>query len=941
MKRLELARYLPYRLVSHHPFIMSPFVSLDKVFLNMLRFFVCLLFIHSITSSPSTPSISKATAVALSSSNSIPSKNNSNNSNPKSSDPRPANNRRHSSRNRDPSHPRWDPSTRFIYKRIKDRGIVVTIQLNLPDVGKDCSRTRQPLQILTWIQHALRRVGCKAAYIEALPSPSITSSSAREDTVCYNKVLHGKSQLHPEIQWTRNGKLIHPPVLAAGLPNNSPYRFAARTDVYIIISHQLPLPSVQRTAGIVYIGIFVDMTGGEAVEQYGKPSEGMEALSQYDHLLVTNAQEEDYIKTLVQSTIQAYTTESNQNKNESLLMIPAITTLKPPLDSQLTTWALKYSHKKYQAADLEPRHISISTANTSVAAFIGQYGSSPRTNALDIANAFKAFVAMLTPDDPAMLAASGLGGIGKLADPCSQEIIPRLYLIGQWTDILNPQQQQPQEELLQRLSSIYVPIGLLQCQVVIVDANNKTATTTALTSSAMLWTHYQGIDTAAFTSPNPKPSASNPLHDLISLALINEAMAAACIPVILFNPQEISLALMSQKASVVNGTSAILVTSVIELVAQSKSLRTINPQQLLAMHKYGAATVASMTLDNLADQLDSILGGEVLDTTPRDFIASVKGLPTLRAHSRNSSRPVRVTTTTKSYAAVIIEPRSHRYLEYVVRNVWLHIKNSVNGKWTILILHSTGRFGNEAFIRYALRDLTVPNKVTLQFRSISQDGHLDYNRYLRSVDLWSSLRMFEKVLMFQTDSLLLSYDIDRFLPFDYIGAPWHFNQFAPSYAWFKGLRKFGYFQEGVGNGGLSLRNPRIMLQIAEWYKHKTSVAANEDVFFISKFDRFDRAVLRLPVRSQAYAFAVEVPCEDIDMSSVVTSSTSRESVVIGKAPLLSLSASANQTAMLRHLPLGLHSTWVYVDTDEAVRLLEMSALDQEQLKMYLSTAPSN
>lgn len=81
--------------------------------------------------------------------------------------------------------------------------------------------------------------------------------------------------------------------------------------------------------------------------------------------------------------------------------------------------------------------------------------------------------------------------------------------------------------------------------------------------------------------------------------------------------------------------------------------------------------------------------------------------------------------------------------------------------------------------------------------------------------------MADKVLIFQTDTLLLKGDskgkggILDFIDYDYIGAPWHVTANAGSNIWLRRTQRHGGLREGVGNGGLSLRDVPTMLRIAQ------------------------------------------------------------------------------------------------------------------------------
>lgn len=92
----------------------------------------------------------------------------------------------------------------------------------------------------------------------------------------------------------------------------------------------------------------------------------------------------------------------------------------------------------------------------------------------------------------------------------------------------------------------------------------------------------------------------------------------------------------------------------------------------------------------------------------------------------------------------------------------------------------------------------------------------EYNELLTSEAFWYGLRNYEKVLIFQTDSMLLKKGIEEFLEWDYVGAPWE-------------------WQEHGGNGGLSIRNPltmRAVLVARKWN------GDNEDTFFSNTLDTY-------------------------------------------------------------------------------------------------------
>jgi hypothetical protein len=87
----------------------------------------------------------------------------------------------------------------------------------------------------------------------------------------------------------------------------------------------------------------------------------------------------------------------------------------------------------------------------------------------------------------------------------------------------------------------------------------------------------------------------------------------------------------------------------------------------------------------------------------------------------------------------------------------------------------------------------------------------EYNELLTNPKFWDKFTNYNRVLIFQTDSMLLRKGIEEFYDWDYVGA-----QFP--------------FQRWGGNGGLSLRNPKTMKLICEKYPYIPQALGNEDVY---------------------------------------------------------------------------------------------------------------
>jgi hypothetical protein len=162
----------------------------------------------------------------------------------------------------------------------------------------------------------------------------------------------------------------------------------------------------------------------------------------------------------------------------------------------------------------------------------------------------------------------------------------------------------------------------------------------------------------------------------------------------------------------------------------------------------------------------------------------------------------------EKYTAIIIEPRKHRALEFVLRNAL----DNLDLRWSVQIFHGTE---NEEWLkqileksfqkdlpRISLKNLGVSNLKTSQ----------EYNKLLTSREFTEAIPT-ETFLIFQTDSMINPAHknlIEKFIDYDYVGAPW------------KSIIS-------VGNGGFSLRKRSTMLKIIEKYNRPNEMY--EDVFF--------------------------------------------------------------------------------------------------------------
>jgi hypothetical protein len=95
------------------------------------------------------------------------------------------------------------------------------------------------------------------------------------------------------------------------------------------------------------------------------------------------------------------------------------------------------------------------------------------------------------------------------------------------------------------------------------------------------------------------------------------------------------------------------------------------------------------------------------------------------------------------------------------------------------------------------------------YANTSVNSIQEYNGKLTSLAFWESIKE-ENILIIQNDSELLRHGLEEFYQWDYVGAPWT-------------------FQEHGGNGGLSFRKKSAMIDCIKNVPYIGNV--NEDIYF--------------------------------------------------------------------------------------------------------------
>ena len=207
-----------------------------------------------------------------------------------------------------------------------------------------------------------------------------------------------------------------------------------------------------------------------------------------------------------------------------------------------------------------------------------------------------------------------------------------------------------------------------------------------------------------------------------------------------------------------------------------------------------------------------------------------------------------IEATDALYTAIIIEPREHKALEFVLNNFWENLDN----RWAFIILHGKD---NKEFVTNIVNKSDNANRTQLVNIGVSNLSISQYSELFYNPLLYNYIPT-ETFLVFQTDSIILKKNRNKvydFMRYDYVGAPWPHNWAL--------LGKMS-----VGNGGLSLRKKSKMLKLLELkdkIKHPISMYGKymaEDQFFNGYY--FPNEYISKPTFEQAKNFSIEAVFSD-------------------------------------------------------------------------------
>jgi hypothetical protein len=184
------------------------------------------------------------------------------------------------------------------------------------------------------------------------------------------------------------------------------------------------------------------------------------------------------------------------------------------------------------------------------------------------------------------------------------------------------------------------------------------------------------------------------------------------------------------------------------------------------------------------------------------------------------------------YTSIIIEPRKHKALEFVLNNMLECLSND----WKIVFFHGNNNIEYSTLIVNKL-NLMFNNRIPAVNLNVDDLNQKTYSKLLATKSIVYDHINTEYFLVFQTDSMMFKRNInfmDFFIHgnYDYVGAPWLITNYQPTKD-----RSF------IGNGGFSLRKTQTMLKIIEnypWNEESTNpIVFNEDLYFSKHYDNIN------------------------------------------------------------------------------------------------------
>ena len=189
----------------------------------------------------------------------------------------------------------------------------------------------------------------------------------------------------------------------------------------------------------------------------------------------------------------------------------------------------------------------------------------------------------------------------------------------------------------------------------------------------------------------------------------------------------------------------------------------------------------------------------------------------------------------KQKEAVLIEYRLFPHLEVIIRNTIIKLGSD----WSYTIVCGNLNYN---FMVNMCENISPNIKIIkTNHNNLIQS---EYSDLLKTIDFWN-LFIGDKILIYQEDSYIFKYNVNDFINWDYIGAPWPANH------------NYYGFIVNVGNGGLSIRSKQCMIDVINKIidKNEYDKKIPEDVYF--SLNMLKHNIGKIADKNSAFDFSTE------------------------------------------------------------------------------------
>lgn len=160
--------------------------------------------------------------------------------------------------------------------------------------------------------------------------------------------------------------------------------------------------------------------------------------------------------------------------------------------------------------------------------------------------------------------------------------------------------------------------------------------------------------------------------------------------------------------------------------------------------------------------------------------------------------------------ALMVESRIFPNTEFIIRQFCRYLPEDFN-----MYIYAT----DDIYDKYLNLANKLNNNIVVKILPYKLKSLKDYNDIMLDISFWKLFDQFDRVLIFQNDTMIYKYNIADFYQYDYIGAPWDFSR---------------NIAKNVGNGGLSMRNIKAMIYCLE-NENKVEIPFNIGYEYDRKF----------------------------------------------------------------------------------------------------------